>query len=85
MTSLYAIYKYPESGYDCGKEYIIKEKLTLNSKYEIVGVDMGQSFTYISLDLGDRVRAFNSVNFDIVDEFGELYDIWDDPGFNPYL
>lgn len=46
---------------------------------------MGQSVTYISLDLGDRVRAFNSVNFDIVDEFGELYDIWDDPAFNPYL
>lgn len=85
MTSLYAIYKYPESGYDYDKEYVIKEKLTLDSKYPILNVDMGQSVTYISLDLGDRVREFNSVNFDIVDEFGELYDIWGDPAFNPYL
>ena len=57
------------------------EHLEQDKEYEVTHIDMGSSFTFITLKDG---RIYNSVNFDFYED-GKPLDIYEDKRFNPYL
>lgn len=73
---LTAIYNYPENGYRPATE------LQVGQSYEVTQVLMGQSYT--SIYLAGFPGAFNSVQFDFLDN-GEPVDIYRDARYNSYL
>lgn len=79
---LYAIFMYPENGYDGDIKRAQDANLQLGARYEVTDVAMGQSSTSIYLANIDGV--FNSVQFDF-EEDGVSIDIFSDPRYNPYL
>ena len=79
---LYAIFTYPNWGYECDKEYAKKVGLIEGKKYEVQDICMGGSYT--SIWLKNIKGSFNSVQFEF-EENGKPIDIYDDPRYNPYL
>ena len=79
--TLYAKYTKPNAGYNCDKE-TNRKYLTLNQKYEVSYVSMGQSHT--SIHLKDFPKAvFNSVSFEFYHD-DEPIKLVDFPEYNPY-
>ena len=60
----------------------LNHDLEYGKTYEVVDIDMGQSFTSIYLD--GKPFPYNSVLFEFYED-GELLDIYKDARFNPYL
>lgn len=79
---LYAIFAYPDNGFNYDREYAKKLGLEVGKKYEVKHLSMGQSYT--SVYLKDIEGVFNSVQFDF-EEDGILIDIYDDDRYNPYI
>lgn len=63
---VYAIFNYPDNGYDCDVEYAKKQGLVKGKKYEMADASVGQFYSNIYLK--DIEGSFNSVQFDFVDE-----------------
>lgn len=60
----------------------LQHDLEVGKDYEVERVDMGQSYT--SITLKDRKGSYNSVIFEFYEDGKEL-DIYSDDRFNPYL
>ena len=79
--TLYAKYTKPNAGYDFDKEQNQKY-LTLNQRYEVSYVSMGQSHTTIKLKDFPK-GVFNSISFEFYHD-DEPIDLVDFPEYNPY-
>ena len=77
--TLYAKYTHPKAEYTPEDT---KNRLTLNQTYEVSAVNMGQSYTSISL-VGFPNQGFNSVSFDFYHD-DEPINLIDFPEYNPY-
>ena len=80
--SVKAVFLYPENGYRHNQEKGRECGLEVGAKYEVSGINMGQSSTSVYLE-GFK-GSFNSVHFEF-EENGKPLDIFQDPRFNPYL
>lgn len=81
---LYAKVSEPNNGHAHDKVNV--QALNAEHYYVVSGVDMGGSYTTIYLE-SDKTD-YNSVNFtfySIVDGKFEVYNIFSDPQYNPYL
>ena len=79
--TLYAKYTNPNAGYNCDKE-TNQKYLTLNQRYDVSRVSMGQSHTTIYLKDFPKV-AFNSISFEFYHD-DEPIDLVDFPEYNSY-
>ena len=79
---LFATYLKPDNGTDRDISFS-KSYLIPNKTYEVETVDMGQSYTFITLK--GLKGCFNSVQFEFSDKWGNLVDIYSDPRYNPYI
>lgn len=73
--SLTAVYNYPQNGHRPATQ------LEVGKEYHVEFVNMGQSYTYITLS-GEG--CFNSVQFDFFED-GKPIDIYRSPRYNPYM
>lgn len=78
---LYAIFMYPENGYNCDIENVKKVGLKVGEKYEVEDLSMGQSNT--SVFLKGIEGCFNSVQFEF-EEDGKPINIYKSIKYNPY-
>ena len=78
---LLAKFTHPTAGYTPEAEKP-DSPLVLNQFYEVAAVNMGQSYTSISLkDFPNK--SFNSVSFDFYHDDEQIY-LQDFPEYNPY-
>jgi hypothetical protein len=79
---LYAIFMYPNRGWEYDVEWAKNAGLKVGERYEVRRISMGQSST--SVFLKDINGDFNSVQFEF-EEDGKPIDIYRSPKYNPYL
>ena len=80
-NNLIAIMNHPENGWDCNIQWA--STVDIGSRFEVEHIMMGQSsssMTFVGLP-----GTFNPIQFDFVDDEGNVVDIFDDPRWNPYI
>jgi hypothetical protein len=81
--ALTAKYHQPDMTYSsCEYDWLKKQNLTDGAEYDVEKVDMGQSYTSITL-VGIK-GGFNSVWFEFFED-GKPIDIYRDARYNPYI
>lgn len=80
---VYAVFKYPENGWDSDIKDAKDAGLVVGKRYEVWDVDIGSWMTYIYLS--DVSGHFNSVQFEFEDELGKEVDIFHHPEFTGYI
>ena len=80
---VYAVFNYPDNGYDFDVEFSKKSGLKVGEKYEMVDAYVGQSHS--SIRLNGIEGYFNSVQFDFENEYGEIVDIYRSQKYSPYF
>lgn len=79
---IYAIFKYPENGYNCDVKAAKDAGLVVGEKYELHNACVGGFHTDVYLE--DVDGSFNSVQFEFVDELGNDVNIYKMPEFSTY-
>lgn len=70
------------AGYEWQRERVRELGFKIGDRFEVMGIDMGQSSTSVRLE--GYPLPFSSVHFRF-EENGESLNIYADPRFNPYL
>ena len=79
---IYAIFEYPDNGWDYDKKTAKEAGLVVGEKYELHDASVGGWQTAIYLE--GFYDVFNSVQFEFVDELGNEVDIYKIPEFRSY-
>ena len=74
---VYAVFKYPENGWDADIKQAKEAGLIVDKRYEVWDVDIGSWHTNVYLC--DVSGVFNSVQFEFEDELGRKVDIYQRP------
>jgi hypothetical protein len=83
IMKVYAVFKYPENGFNSDIQMAKDSGLVIGKRYEVWDVDIGS--WHNNIYLSDVSGGFNSVQFEFEDELGKKVDIYHHTEFCHYI